>query len=62
MLARVTSIGRMLTFAACAVGWALGGGLAEGNEQKAILILFVMALALPVLSILRPPGETAAMS
>jgi hypothetical protein len=55
---RVTGIGRMLTFAACAVGWALGGTLAQClaqcNEWQAIFVLFVMALALPVLSARRP--------
>jgi len=44
----------MLTFAACAVGWALGGTLAQCNEWQAIFVLFVMALALPVLSARRP--------
>jgi MFS family permease len=54
MLARVTGIGRMLTLSACAVGWALGGALAQLSEQHAILMLSVMALVpLPVLSVLR---------
>jgi MFS family permease len=61
MLARVTGIGRMLTFAACALGWALGGVLAQCNERQAIWVLFGMALALPVLSARRPPNDTVAV-
>jgi MFS family permease len=62
MLARVTSIGRVLTFAACALGWAIGGALAQCNERQAIWVLFVMALALPVLSIRRPSGDAVTVS
>jgi MFS family permease len=58
MLARVTSIGRAMTFGACAVGWAIGGILAQASRGHAIAILFAMTMALPVLSAItpRPPG------
>lgn len=54
MLARVTSIGRMMTFGACAVGWAVGGILAQVNARHAVGVLFVMTIALPALSAVTP--------
>lgn len=62
MLARVTGIGRVLSLVACALGWALGGMLAQRDEQQAILVLFVATLALPILSALRPRGDAHRMS
>lgn len=50
MLARVTSIGRMMTFGACAIGWAVGGILAQVNARHAVGVLFVMTMALPALA------------
>jgi MFS family permease len=60
MLARVTSIGRMMTFGACALGWAVGGILAQVSARHAVGILFVMTIALPALSAItpRPPGPS----
>jgi MFS family permease len=62
MLARITGIGRVLSFAACSLGWALGGLLAQRNEQHAVFALFAITLALPVLSALRPPSDAKTVS
>jgi MFS family permease len=64
MLARVTSIGRLMSFSACALGPALGGiliGIYGG--QPAVFSLFVMTLAFVAISIRVPtivtPENTA---
>jgi MFS family permease len=55
MLARVTSIGRLMSFSACAIGPILGGILIERYSVKpAVFFLFVMTLAIAVLSIRVP--------
>lgn len=55
MLARVTSIGRLMSFSACAVGPALGGILIESyGVQRTVFSLFVMTLTLAVISIRVP--------
>jgi MFS family permease len=54
MFARVTSIGRVMAFGASAVGWAVGGILAEASARHAIGVLFVMTMALPALSAITP--------
>jgi predicted MFS family arabinose efflux permease len=57
MLARVTSIGRLVSFAACAVGPVIGGVLAqELGVGSALFWLFISALlVLPTLSVFTPP-------
>ena len=54
MLATVTGIGRMVSFGACAVGWAVGGILAQVSARHAVGVLFVMTIALPALSAVTP--------
>jgi MFS family permease len=55
MLARVTSIGRLMSFSACAIGPILGGILIESyGVQSAVFLLFVMTLAIAVISIRVP--------
>jgi MFS family permease len=54
MLARVTSISRMMTLGACALGWALGGILAQVSARNAVGVLFVITMALPALSAVTP--------
>lgn len=61
MLARVTGICRMLTVAACAVGWVLGGWLAQHNEGVAISVLVLLVLPLPVLAFRRSSSDAAAL-
>jgi MFS family permease len=56
MLARVTSIGRLMSFSACALGPALGGILIGSyGVQLAVFSLFVMTLAFAAISIRVPP-------
>lgn len=57
MLARVTSLGRLVSFAACAVGPVIGGVLAqELGVRLALVWLFISALlVLPALSVFTPP-------
>ena len=63
MLARVTSIGRLMSFSACALGPALGGILIESyGVQRAVFSLFVMTLTLAVISIRVPSSISAAES
>jgi MFS family permease len=50
MLARVTSVGRLMTFAACAIGPVLGGVLVqELGVQGAMFFLFFLFFITPVL-------------
>jgi len=61
MLARVTSVGRLASFAACAIGPFLGGALAQGlGVPTAMSCLFLFTPLLLVLSVLTPrqPGGT----
>jgi MFS family permease len=56
MLARVTSVARLASFAACAIGPVIGGVLVqEFGVQHAMSCLFFLALALPLLAA-RPPS------
>jgi predicted MFS family arabinose efflux permease len=56
MLARVTSIGRLMSFSACALGPALGGTLIGSyGIQLAVFSLFVMTLAFAAISFRVPP-------
>jgi MFS family permease len=55
MLARATSIGRLMTFSAYAVGPALGGVLIQWHGvQNAVLSLFWITLALTLLTLCSP--------
>jgi MFS family permease len=59
MLARVTSIGRLMSFSACAMGPALGGILIGSyGVQIAVFSLFVMTIVFAAISI-RVPSLTA---
>ncbi len=58
MLARVTSIVRIMSFTACAIGSALGGLLAQDTVKNAPWILFAIAVILPTLSFLAPAPRT----
>ena len=60
MLARVTSIVRMMTFATCALGSALGGLLAQDTADNAPWILLALTAILPALSFLAPTPKTRA--
>jgi MFS family permease len=60
MLARVTSIVRILSFAACAVGSALGGLLAQDKMSNAPWVLFAMTVALPAFLLLGAKNRKAA--
>jgi predicted MFS family arabinose efflux permease len=55
MLARTTSIGRLMAFSAYAVGPVLGGVLIQWHgAQHAVLVLFVITLALALLTACSP--------
>jgi MFS family permease len=55
MLARVTSIGRLMTFSAVGGGPVLGGGLIQWyGAQHAVRVLFMMTLALALLAMCSP--------
>jgi MFS family permease len=55
MLARVTSIGRLMSFGACAIGPVLGGALFQHyGAEKAIVALFVITTILALVSLLAP--------
>ena len=55
MLARVTSIGRMMSFGACAIGPVLGGILFQGyGAEKTIVVLFFGITILALVSLLAP--------
>ena len=55
MLARVTSIGRLMSFGACAIGPVLGGALFQHyGAEKAIVALSVITTILAFVSLLAP--------
>jgi MFS family permease len=55
MLARVTSFGNLMSFAACAFGPAFGGMIFQDYRTKnAVLTLFVFTLVLAVISVVAP--------
>jgi MFS family permease len=55
MLARVTSIGRLMSFSACAIGPVLGGVLFQRyGLAKAIVVLFVGITILALISLISP--------
>jgi MFS family permease len=55
MQARITSIGRVMSFGACAIGPVLGGILVHLNGMRsAVFFLFAMTAALAAVSILNP--------
>ena len=55
MQARVTSIGRVMSFAACAIGPVLGGILVQLDGMRAaVFFLFAITAALAAVSILNP--------
>jgi MFS family permease len=59
MLARVSSIGRVLTIGACGLGPLLGGIAIQGwGAQGAVLLLFTVTATLAILSFRRPGRET----
>lgn len=63
MLARVTSIDRLMSFAACAIGPMLGGFLIENlGAQLSVYVLFVMTLALAVISACAPAVQNQSFS
>jgi MFS family permease len=58
MLARVTSVGRLTSFAACAIGPIMGGFLVqEFGAQDAMLSLFCLTPVLLLLSAFTPPAS-----
>jgi MFS family permease len=55
MLARVTSIGRLMSFSACAIGPVLGGTLFQRyGAETAIVVLFVVITIPALVSLLAP--------
>ena len=55
MLARVTSISRLMSLAACAIGPAFGGMLVQGlGVQGAVTCLFLITPVLPLLAAIVP--------
>lgn len=60
MLARVTSIGRLMSFGACAIGPVLGGILFQRyGEEKAVVVLLAGVTILAVVSLLSPSMRSA---
>jgi MFS family permease len=59
MLARVTSVGRLMSFAACSIGPIIGGILAqEFGSQRAMSYLFLFTLVPLMLSIFTPHASS----
>lgn len=59
MLARVTSIGRLMSFAACAIGPLIGGFLFEEyGVQETVLWLMTATISLAAYSVLAPSMRT----
>ncbi len=59
MLARVTSIGRLMSFGACAVGPVLGGLIIQRYKiLGAVLVLSAAIMIISVLSLLLPSAQT----
>lgn len=59
MLARVTSVSRLMTLTACAVGPALGGSLVrEFGINGAMICLFLITSTLPLLAIMAPAAAS----
>jgi len=59
MLARVTSVGRLMSFAACSIGPIIGGILAqELGSQRAMSYLFLVTLIPLVLAIFTPQAAS----
>jgi len=60
MLARVTSVSRLMALIACAVGPVLGGSLVqEFGTDGAMTCLFPITLTLPLLAIIAPVADRA---
>jgi len=60
MLARVTSVSRLVALMACAVGPALGGSLVqEFGIKGAMACLFLITSTLPLLAIMAPAAARA---
>jgi MFS family permease len=58
MIARVTSVARLASFAACAIGPVVGGVLVQGfGVPHAMFCLFFLTLALPLLAALTPAAR-----
>jgi MFS family permease len=59
MLARITSIGRLISFGACAIGPVLGGLIIQRYKiLGAVLVLSAAILAISALSLLLPSAQT----
>ena len=59
MLARVTSVSRLASFAACAIGPIMGGVLAqEFGAQRAMFYLFFFTPVLLLLALFTPPASS----
>ena len=55
MLARVTSVSRLMSLIACAIGPAFGGSLVQGfGVNGAMTCLFLITAALPLLALIAP--------